>query len=73
METDTQLKMSKHHKKIEMWKAVSVENWMYGLEEDKKIHPTIWSEKVKINSKHSFKKSKILIKLLFALCHVKIL
>jgi hypothetical protein len=33
-ETDTQFKMSKHHEKVEMWKAVFSESWMYGLEED---------------------------------------
>lgn len=49
METDTRLRVSKHHKFITVWKAVSDESWTYGLEEDYKIHPTIWSEKVKIN------------------------
>jgi hypothetical protein len=43
METDTQSEMSKHHEKIDMSKAVSVENRMYSLREDYSIHPTIWS------------------------------
>lgn len=55
METDIQLIVSKHHEKIEVSEAVSVENRMYGLEGDKKIHPTIWSEEVKINWANHFR------------------